>query len=444
MAILAFMVLLSGCAALLEGDTLSYSPHVSAPKDDSPEELIEVSNYEELVVEMLEIIMQHADLGKMHSNSYDGDIDADIRRARDEIIHNHPVGAYAVAEITGQTQRYVSYLDIEISFDYKRTKMQVDSIVNVSTLRYLRTELLGAMSDYRDDMVFRTSLDISETDIAALIREEYYQNPRSIVMLPITAVEIFPESGEDRIFELSFSYLDRANIMQRYGTSLSVHVRRNTLAAIGETDAEILLSLLNNLVSFVSYDDGAAQAIGEYGAQNLTATAYGALVNGNAVGEGFAMAYKALCDELGFDCRVVLGYHNGIVHAWNIVSLYGDYYHIDVSMCAVDGVETAFLRSDASMMGQYSWNTGNTVRCEGSLTYREVLGIDDEDEDADDMEGDSEENPGQPGERPDNPPDINDGDATPPPEGDFGGESEDEEDTENEEDTEDTGDTAGL
>ena len=132
------------------------------------------------------------------------------------------------------------------------------------------------------------------------------------------------------------------------------------------------------------FDEGAARTIHVHGAQNLAATAYGALVRGSAVGEGFAMAFKALADELGFDCRVVLGYHDGQVHAWNIISLYGDYYHVDVAMSRVNGIDTAFLKTDADFEKMlYTWDRENTVRCEGALTLDDIPGlggIDDPDE----------------------------------------------------------------
>ena len=85
--LLLIMVVLAGCAALLEGDTESERLHVYAPKVEPPEEQVEVSDYEELLDEMLERIMQHADSVRMYSSSYDGDIDADIQQARDEIMN---------------------------------------------------------------------------------------------------------------------------------------------------------------------------------------------------------------------------------------------------------------------------------------------------------------------------------------------------------------------
>jgi hypothetical protein len=131
--------------------------------------------------------------------------------------------------------------------------------------------------------------------------------------------------------------------------------------------------LAENLLDASTFDQGAARTISMHGTQNLAATAFGALVNGRAVGEGFAMAFKALCDELGFECIVVLGYYQGMLHAWNIVALYGDYYHIDLAMSDISGIETSFLRTDADFLEMgYEWDMENTVSCEGALTFEDI------------------------------------------------------------------------
>lgn len=65
--------------------------------------------------------------------------------------------------------------------------------------------------------------------------------------------------------------------------------------------------------------------------------AYGALVNGICVCEGYAKSFLYLCREAGIPCLFVTGgsYAPGATtmenHAWNIVQLDGEYYHVDVT-----------------------------------------------------------------------------------------------------------------
>ena len=395
----AFMLAASGCTAMLEGESRIRTAHYIPPYEAPPEQQIEISSYDELTAEILSLIMQHESTGSMYAVSYDGDVEQDVRRVCLEMRDDDPLVAYAVESMDGETKRIVSSYEIAISIEYRRTKQQVDSIVNVSTLRFLPTEILSVMSAYQEETVLRTSLRVTEEELTRYIKDEYYKNPRRIVMLPVVDIETYLSSGDDKIFELRFGNTVQTGILRQYSVSLAdLYVRSNALLAVGETDAEILLSLAENLIASTEYDEAAARTIGLHGAQNFAATAYGALANGKAVGEGFAMAYKALCDELGLDCRVVLGYNDGRVHAWNIVWLSGYYYHIDVAMCAANGIQTAFLKTDEDFYDSYSWNTEATVECEGTLTYFDIVGHEDEEEEEEGMDAsyatDGDEFPG--------------------------------------------------
>lgn len=58
-------------------------------------------------------------------------------------------------------------------------------------------------------------------------------------------------------------------------------------------------------------------------------TAYGALVDGVAVCEGYAKAYKYLLEQV--DIPAFLCTSLDINHMWNIVNVNGEYYHVDVT-----------------------------------------------------------------------------------------------------------------
>lgn len=94
-----------------------------------------------------------------------------------------------------------------------------------------------------------------------------------------------------------------------------------------------------------------AQALSNYVAQNVKydfagfqqyqngqnvynqQTAYAALVNGSAICQGFARAYKLLCDKAGIPCIVVFGTTKqfGTAHAWNRIKLDGKWETVDTS-----------------------------------------------------------------------------------------------------------------
>lgn len=69
---------------------------------------------------------------------------------------------------------------------------------------------------------------------------------------------------------------------------------------------------------------------------HLKSTAYGALINGHATCQGYAVTLYRLLREVGVDCRVITGtaYDEELgeeYHAWNIVCIDGVWYDIDLT-----------------------------------------------------------------------------------------------------------------
>jgi len=60
-------------------------------------------------------------------------------------------------------------------------------------------------------------------------------------------------------------------------------------------------------------------------------SSYGVLELGNAVCEGYAKAMKYLLDDLQINSMIVIGASKGENHAWNLVELESEYYHIDAT-----------------------------------------------------------------------------------------------------------------
>lgn len=58
-------------------------------------------------------------------------------------------------------------------------------------------------------------------------------------------------------------------------------------------------------------------------------SAYGALVNGEAVCEGYAKSMQILLNQVGIACSTVRGSGEGVGHMWNVVKLGGEWYHLD-------------------------------------------------------------------------------------------------------------------
>jgi hypothetical protein len=60
-------------------------------------------------------------------------------------------------------------------------------------------------------------------------------------------------------------------------------------------------------------------------------TAYGALINGSAVCEGYARAAQLLLDAAGIQNITASGVAGGVNHIWNVVCLDGKWYNLDIT-----------------------------------------------------------------------------------------------------------------
>jgi len=88
--------------------------------------------------------------------------------------------------------------------------------------------------------------------------------------------------------------------------------------------------------------------------------AYGALVDGTAVCQGYAESMKFLLNMVGIECKLVFGktYEE---HAWCLVKIDGNYYHVDItwddSINDEDSVSYSYFNmSDDELVKDHTWD----------------------------------------------------------------------------------------
>ena len=126
--------------------------------------------------------------------------------------------------------------------------------------------------------------------------------------------------------QLSFTYYDTASEEKEVDKVVNSFV--SSIDTDSLTDYEVIKKIHDFICSKTTYDDDAA-----YDIENSVkaATAYGALVTGKCVCQGYAVAFYRLCKELGYNARFVSSDPDWGCHAWNIVGLDGKYYFVDAT-----------------------------------------------------------------------------------------------------------------
>lgn len=103
-------------------------------------------------------------------------------------------------------------------------------------------------------------------------------------------------------------------------------IMRQIQSGLNEYDREMIIH--DCLVRDVQYDEEAAADVSR---NDQAATVYGTLVNGRAICTGYARTVKLLLNRVGISCMTVKGVCRDEGHMWNLVSVDGSWYHLDVT-----------------------------------------------------------------------------------------------------------------
>lgn len=152
---------------------------------------------------------------------------------------------------------------------------------------------------------------------------------------------------------------------------------------ITEADKVKLENEINLILSNIKPDMSnieKVKAVNEYFAKNIkydmkdylagkipfrSCSIYGALVDKNTICSGYSMSFKLLMQHLGIPCTIVSS--DSMDHSWNMVQLYGSWYHVDTTWNRKSLYEN-FLKSDAAIAkaghgygslkaGHYAWDS---------------------------------------------------------------------------------------
>lgn len=97
---------------------------------------------------------------------------------------------------------------------------------------------------------------------------------------------------------------------------------------VGMSTDQKIRALHDYLIDHVAYDQAGYDS-GEI--PYISHTAYGALVNGKAVCDGYASAFNLLLNEVGIESDLVFGMAGEENHAWNEVAFTSGKYYVDVT-----------------------------------------------------------------------------------------------------------------
>lgn len=348
-AVMAALILLStGCSSMLNRDYSSVTVHSATPTAEGDANTMRVQNYQELVNALIYLINQGEESGSIRYSGEEADFKKLMDEACLEVKQEDPLGAYAVDYIKYSVISIVGSYEADVQITYRRTREQVASIVDATGAAAIRSELSRALSSFDTEVVLRISyFEEDEAYIQQLVRQAYLSNPATALDFPDAQVAMYPESGQQRIVEVTLTYHQSLQTLESWRNSLS-------------REAERICQPLTELTIKEKLDGitGTLQSMGAYSAQGGS-TAYDALLGGGGDSQGVALAFSLLCRQVGITCSVVDGQKNGQSHFWNVVQAASGYRHVDLSRTG-----NVAYNVDQTMTQQgYVWDAQQVPAC---------------------------------------------------------------------------------
>lgn len=355
---------LSGCASIFDQEYLTienYAESTATPQQT--EGSVAVENYLELKLAINKLVTAHEERGSLDFSGYDGEnIRDDLASACNDVRSETALAAYAVDYISYDLDRLVSYYEAEVFIYYLHTQEELDSIVSVSTVSGLYDAICDALEEMSTELVVMVNASgAGEAEVIDYVTEAYFADPLSCVNRPQAEVTMYTGGGLQRIYEINLDYGASSPTLKSRKEILTGDLEDLAARVTAQGSAYRALQAATVIMESCRSD---AEAGGTF---------WDAVHLGSANSEGMALAFKALCDMVGVECLVVSGRLDRAEHYWNIITVDGASYHVDVSAAAELGLAGTFLISDSDMWGHYWWDNEKYPQCEGSLSYSALI-----------------------------------------------------------------------
>lgn len=120
------------------------------------------------------------------------------------------------------------------------------------------------------------------------------------------------------------------NNIDTYKTEIEAKAQEIIKSVPMGSDYEKALWVHDYIVENTTYNNDVSWFVGKE--KNFSASIYSLLLKNESNCNGYSKTYKYLMDMLDIPCTVVAGVCNdGVLHAWNIIELDGEYYQVDTT-----------------------------------------------------------------------------------------------------------------
>lgn len=167
---------------------------------------------------------------------------------------------------------------------------------------------------------------LNDWDIREAVRKVEFYHPEFFWLDSYSIVTSSANDDTTLNFMGVGDYSDDA-IKEMYATLIAAADRIIEQIPAGYDDYQKALFVHDYIVNNTRYSSEHAGK----GVNGLWGTAYGCLVQGDAICQGYAEAYQLVLERMGIECGVCSGDSINGPHAWNYVRINGQYYWVDTT-----------------------------------------------------------------------------------------------------------------
>lgn len=260
----------------------------------------------------------------------------------------------AIKALTEQNEKLEEFVEKNFSVDID----EWDGTKVALTEKRIISVIKNAMEEYSG--VDTSMLDDAETleDLIAALEEGEFGREVHEIYDDTAVVEAYKNNDDSGLSDEDKYVLETASKVI------------DEVIEDGMTDYEKELAIYNWQFNYVRYDESHFSPIPTDEGDNYTP--YGVFKTHEAICVGNATTFKLFMDMLDIDCMIIHSTEEG-EHAWNLVCLDGDWYHVDLTFdggseepdYAYFNVPDSFKLDDG-----YPWDTSEFPAAEGTrYTY---------------------------------------------------------------------------
>ena len=313
------LVLLSGCS-WMDGSYVSVTPHQVNMNQSDEQITPAVSTYTQLRNALVELIDECSPSGLFSLAEYPReDIERDMERAVRYAMSTYPVGAYAVESIDYDLGTGLGAMALSVNITYRHSREQLQGIRTVRWTSGAEKAIAEALDESSNVLVLQIT-GYHEEDFIGIVQDYALQNPDRVMETPAVTVQVFPDRGDTRVLELTFSYRTDREVLRAMREQVRPVFSSAALYVSGQADPYTKFSQLHTFLT-ERFD---------YTIQSTATPAYSLLCQGIGDSRAFAMVYSAMCSRIGLESLCISGTRSGAEHWWNMINIDGNWFHLDL------------------------------------------------------------------------------------------------------------------